>query len=636
MLKRLREVLMHLRFANLMLKPAKCSLGAKYIEFFGFVIGGGTICPGDVKTRAVQEFPWPNNIHEIRRFLGLTGFFRRFVENYATVALPLTNLTKTGVTFIWRELQQEAFDKLKNVLVSRPVMAMFNQNAFSTEVYMDASSVEIGAMLLQRSEDGEALRLVYYISKKLTETKTKYHSGKLELMAVIWAVNKWRNFLLGIKFTDCQTLVYLRAHRAMRSQVARWHDLLQEYEYDIQHRPGTKMAHVDALSRAPVTESGGSTLDDVLTDRLDVCVTMGQEKRVLMAQTADVDINAIIEILKNPEDERTKSEKAQVQGFELQGYIMGKKLFVIPKSMRKSITVRVHDLSGHLSVKKTKPRGRQPGLLYPIPLGQPPFDTVHMDHVGPFMTTPKGNKYILVMVDNLTNFTCLSAAKDTSADGVIDSLATLVQTFGLPNRMVTDRGTCFTGRKFEEFCDEKEIQHTLTSTRRPVSKRISRTDAENAFRATTRFRLRKTRALTETADTWTCPDELWKEVREASEKAKEKMKEGYDMHRHDNIKYVVGEIVVMTTVPSHTRQSSRLQNKYKGSLTITELKSWRLEEELDETSSYEDKEGREPKNATSSEDEDVLSLTERKSNNAEVRKSARVQKKPSKLLDYVC
>lgn len=127
-LGRLREVLMRLRFANLTLKPAKCSLGANYIEFLVIVIGGGTICPGNAKTRAVQEFPKPKDFHEIRRLLGLTGFFRRFVENYATVALPLTILTKTGITFVWREPQQETFEKLKNVLVSKPAMIMFNQN----------------------------------------------------------------------------------------------------------------------------------------------------------------------------------------------------------------------------------------------------------------------------------------------------------------------------------------------------------------------------------------------------------------------------------------------------------------------------------------------------------------------------
>ncbi|CAI6373983.1 unnamed protein product [Macrosiphum euphorbiae] len=743
MLEKLKEVLIRLRFANLTLKPGKCSLGANHIEFLGFVIGGGTICPGNAKTRAVQEFPTPNDVHAVRRFLGLTGFFRRFVENYATIALPLSNLTKAGTTFVWNEPQREAFDKLKSVLVSKPVMKMFNQNAFSTEVHTDASSVGIGAMLLQRDKDGEAPKLVYCISKKLTEAESKYHSGKLELMAVIWAVNKWRIFLLGVKFTiltDCQALVYLRAHRALRPQIARWHDLLQEYEYDIQHRPGNKMAHVDALSRAPVTESDGTTLNDVLAERLDVYVTITQEERVLIAQTADEDIKDIIKILKKPEEERTKSEKAQARGFELQGQLLyrfhnGKKLFVMPKSMRKSITVVAHDLCGHLSVEKTvsqilqdywfsklrryvrrhvkmcieclmskKPRGKQPGPLHPIPVGRRPFDTVHMDHIGPFVTTPTGNKYILVIVDNLTKFTCLFAAKDTSTNGTIDNLTTLVQMFGLPNRLVTDRGTCFTARKFEEFCEEKGVHHTLTSTRRPQangqvertnsivlsmlvaqvtkedewdqwlpvvqmqinnseSKVTQRTPFELLHGYRPRFRLGKTRELSETVDTWTCPNELWEEAREASERSKAKMKEDYDLHRHNNTKYTVGEIVVMTTVPTHTGQSTKLQNKYRGPLTITEvlpgdvyrvaqlqedqkrlftttahvsqLKSWRLEDEPDEASDTSEEEGRGPNGATSCEDDADPPPAEHQKNGKEVRKSDRVRKKPTRLDDYV-
>lgn len=665
------------------------------------------------------------------------------MENYATVALPLTNLTKTGVTFEWREPQQEAFEKLKNVLVSKPVMKMFNQNAFSTEVHTDASSVGVGAMLLQRDKDGEALKLVYCISKKLTEAESKYHSGKLELMAVVWAVNKWRNLLIGIKFkifTDCQALIYLRAHRALRPQIARWHDLLQEYDYDIQHRPGTKMAHVDALSRAPVTESGGTTLDDVLTDRLSVYVTMSQEEKVLMAQTNDVDIREIIEILNKPANERTKSDKSRAQGFELHGQLLyriynGKELFVMPKSMRKSITVGAHDLCGHLSVEKTvkqilqdnwftgmrryvkrhvsmcieclmtkRPRGRQPGLLHPIPVGRRPFDIIHMDHIGPFLTTTTGNKYILVIVDNLTKFTCLFAAKDTSADGAIVGLIVLVQMFGLPNRIVTDRGTCFTARKFEEYCEENGILHTLNSTRRPQangqvertnsvvlsmlltqvtsedewdkwlpdvqrqinnseSKVTQRTPFELLHGYRPRFGLGRTRVLSRTVDVWTCPDELWEEAREASEESKARMKDNYDLHRHDNTKYVVGEIVVMTTVPTHTGQSTKLQNKYKGPLTVTEvlpgdiyrvaqlqedqkrlytttahvsqLKSWKLEEELDETMSNEGDEGQGPINTTSSEEENGEMLPVQTDNNAEVRKSFRARREPYKLVDYV-
>jgi len=268
---------------------------------------------------------------------------------------------------------------------------------------------------------------------------------------------------------------------------------------------------------------------------------------------------------------------------------------------------------------------------------------------------------------------------------------------------VTDRGTCFTARKFEEFCEEKGIQHTLTSTRRPqangqvertnsvvlsmlltqvtkeeewdqwlpdVQRQINNSESKvtqkmpfellHGYRP--RFRLGRSRELSVTADDWTCPDELWKEARETSEESKAKMKESYDLHRHDNTKYVVGEIVVMTTVPIHTGQSTKLQNKYKGPLTITEvlpgdvycvahlqedqkrlytttahvsqLKSWKLMEELDEASSHE--EGQSPSDATSSKEEDVELPPIHTDNKADVRKSTRVRRKPSKLVDYVC
>jgi len=132
-------------------------------------------------------------------------------------------------------------------------------------------------MLLQSAEKAAPLQIVYCISKKLSMPDTHYHSSKLELMSMMWAVDKWRNFLLGIQFsiiTDCQVFVYLRTHKATRPQVTKWYDVLQEYNFDILHRPGTKMAHVDTLSRDPVSDEESETLDEVLAGRLDVCITL--------------------------------------------------------------------------------------------------------------------------------------------------------------------------------------------------------------------------------------------------------------------------------------------------------------------------------------------------------------------------
>lgn len=224
MLTKLEMVLVKLREAHLTLRPAKCLFGARSIDFLGFVVGEGKISRGKNKSRAIEEFPTPKDVHTTCRLLGLTGFFRRFVRNYATLTEPLTRLTKKEVEFEWTIFQQTAFEELKRIFADTPIFCMFNSKAAVTEVHTDASAVGLGAMLLQSTEEGAPLQIVYCISKKLGAAETHYHSSKLELMSMVWAVDKWRHILLGVKFsivTDCQAVVYLRTHKNTRPQVTR-------------------------------------------------------------------------------------------------------------------------------------------------------------------------------------------------------------------------------------------------------------------------------------------------------------------------------------------------------------------------------------------------------------------------------
>lgn len=114
-----------------------------------------------------------------------------------------------------------------------------------------------------------------------------------------------------------------------------------------------------------------------------------------------------------------------------------------------------------------KPRGRQPGLLHSIPPGRRPFEVIHADHLGPFITSSLGNKYLFVIVDNLTKYVCLFPTVDTSTEAVLYSLKKFIDRFGLPRKMITDRGTCFTSKRFEEYCNMQGMTHVLNSTRRP-------------------------------------------------------------------------------------------------------------------------------------------------------------------------
>ncbi|CAI6372209.1 unnamed protein product [Macrosiphum euphorbiae] len=288
MLTNLRAVLGKIREAQLTLKPLKCSFGAKRIHFLGFVIEGGEILPGTEKVRAIEEYPVPKDVHEVRRYLGLTGFFRRFVEKYAVVAGPLTRLMRGEWVFGWAEEQQTAFDSLHRNLTSDTVQTMLRKDAARTELHTDASALGLGAMLLQSSVEGDPLKLVYCASRKTSDAETRYHSSKLELLCIVWAVNKLRQFILGIKFTvftDCQVLTYLNSSKSVNAQVARWYDALQEYDIEVNYRPGVRMTHVDALSRAPVGPE--ESLDEALMERQTVCVLITLEERVMMCQTAD-------------------------------------------------------------------------------------------------------------------------------------------------------------------------------------------------------------------------------------------------------------------------------------------------------------------------------------------------------------
>ncbi|CAI6353156.1 unnamed protein product [Macrosiphum euphorbiae] len=152
MLSRLRQVLDALKEAKLTLKLSKCYFGYPEVAYLGFMLSVGGVRPGEQKIVAVKEFPKPNNKHEVRRFLGLCGFFRRFIPHYAMLAQPMSDLLKDSVSCVWTTSQEAAFNELKNKLILLPVLQLFNPSA-ETELRCDASSMGLSGMLLQRGRD---------------------------------------------------------------------------------------------------------------------------------------------------------------------------------------------------------------------------------------------------------------------------------------------------------------------------------------------------------------------------------------------------------------------------------------------------------------------------------------------------
>ncbi|GFY33849.1 retrovirus-related Pol polyprotein from transposon 17.6 [Trichonephila clavipes] len=254
---------------GLEIKFKKCQFLKKKIEFLGHIVESGTIKPSPTKTLAVRKFPEPTTIKQVQSFLGLTGYFRKYIKDYSKIAKPLSDLTRKEnlffFLFFFGTQQKEAFEKLKKIMSEGPILHLYKYGR-KTELHTDACKQGFGAILLQEAEDGK-LHPVYYMSKKTNIAEEKYDSYELEVLAIINALKKFCVYLLGQHFkivTDCSAFQKTMQKKELITRIARWALQLEEFDYEIEHRAGSRMKHVDALSRYPVM----MVCNDTLTSKL--------------------------------------------------------------------------------------------------------------------------------------------------------------------------------------------------------------------------------------------------------------------------------------------------------------------------------------------------------------------------------
>ena len=250
-LERLSEVLSRLQTAGLKLSPKKCQLFKKKVCFLGHVVSEHGISTDPAKIRAVEQWSAPTDVHQVRSFLGLCSYYRRFVEGFATIARPLHKLTEKKNPFRWTPECQESFMRLKQALCSSPILCYptIRQN-FVLDT--DASGVGIGAVLSQ-VEDGKE-RVVAYYSRALNKAERNYCITRKELLAVVEAVKHFHHYIYGVETvvrTDHGALTWLISFKNIEGQMARWLETLGAYDLKIRHRTGRKHMNADGLSRLP-------------------------------------------------------------------------------------------------------------------------------------------------------------------------------------------------------------------------------------------------------------------------------------------------------------------------------------------------------------------------------------------------
>ncbi|XP_037295944.1 uncharacterized protein LOC115444529 isoform X1 [Manduca sexta] len=503
-LKTLEKVLQLMRQANLKLNLRKCAFLKSEVNYLGYVVTPDGIRPGERKLDAVNNFPTPKNVHQVRQFIGLCSYFRKFIKNFAIIARSLTKLTKKNASWMWEREQKDAFSELKSLLVNKPVLALYNI-AHETEIHTDASKMGIAGILLQKQTDKE-FKPVYYFSRVTTKEEMNYHSYELETLAVVESLKRFRIYITGIHFkvvTDCSAVRSTFTKKDLVPRIARWWLQIQDYDMEVVYRSGTNMRHVDALSRNPVRN---------------ILNVENLEDWFLTAQLQDEQLQSIYNQLISGNFNNDVKNNFCIQNHRIYRKTLYGERLVVPKAARWRIMKMFHDDIGHVGLKKTEEvikadywfsrmtrfikkyveacleclfkkgnYGKVSGKIYPITKPDEPMHTVHIDHMGPFPKSRKGSQYVVVIIDSFTKYVVIKPTKSLRSTETISILREIFAMIGYPNRIISDRGLSFTSRYFKEFCMKHKIHHTLNAIAVPRAngqvERVNRT-LLNALRTT--------------------------------------------------------------------------------------------------------------------------------------------------------
>ena len=505
-----RDVLRIAKDNDLYFKPEKCVFGAPAIDYLGVILEKGVTRMDPVKVAGIRNWPTPTTVKQVRSFLGFCNFYRLFIKGFATHARPLNRLTRKDTDWHWGQTEEDAFTKLKTLVTSEPVLAHPDlRDQFEMEV--DASGFAVGAVLMQRKEDGRRHPIGYY-SATLNEAERNYDIYDLELLAIVKAFRHWRPLLAGSPhktkvFSDHLNLQYWRSPQRISRRIAREVLELSEYDFEIHHIKGTANGRADALSRRPDYDQGDDDNKDVtvLPDALFVRAT---QVDTIMPTTLTID---------SEEMERPDATYRQDEDY-LRPWIDAHRLKKIEgtwyKDGRRVVTGGLYDKRSIISAHHTPPVYGHPGInktsqlvgrsywwpnlrqdvldyvkgcaecqrhkansrptraplspIYPNPEALP-FETIALDFITK-LPQSQGFDSILTVTDH----DCTKAAvfipcnEEITAEGTAALYAKHVfLRFGLPSKVISDRDPRFASKFTRELCNILGISQNVSTAYHP-------------------------------------------------------------------------------------------------------------------------------------------------------------------------
>lgn len=468
--------------AGLTISVSKSRFCMKSLKYLGYIVSEEGVKPDPEKISAIENYPAPKSVKDVRRLIGLTGWYRRFIPNFATITAPLTNLIKKNCTKIeWTSEAQYALDQIKEVLTASPILANPNYDQ-PFIIQTDASDTGMGAILVQGEGDEE--KVVAYWSQKLSSAQRKYQTTERECLAVILAIEKFRPYIEGVKFTvitDHASLLWLRNLKDPTGRLGRWALRLQVYDFTLRHRKGKFMVVADALSRA-VESIDIVQSEDAWYDKL---------KSGIQERPGKFPLFKI-------QDELVFKRCAK-GGHGIGKFAKWRQ--VVKQSDRKAILYKNHDdpLSAHGGFFKTADRIKRlffwpkmdadireyvrkcetckackpTNRIQRAPMGnfreaRRPFEIIYMDFVGPLPRSTSGNAYILVVVDAFSKFVHIHPMRTANTQATIKCLKDhIFLIFGAPRYLISDNGSQFTATNFKNFLEQFKVTIWYTARYHP-------------------------------------------------------------------------------------------------------------------------------------------------------------------------
>ncbi|PZP12942.1 MAG: hypothetical protein DI611_15630, partial [Brachybacterium faecium] len=480
----LKEVLETLRAHSLKAKFSKCHFWRREVRFLGHVVSKEGIAVDPAKIVSIQDWKVPRNATEVRSFLGLAGYYRKFIKDFAKISAPLTRLTKKNLVFSWDVDCDDAFRRLKRALTTAPVLVL-PDGSKPFVVYTDACGTGLGAVLMQEG------RVIAYGGRQLRVHEKNYPTHDLELAAIVFALKSWRHYLLGERFelfTDHKSLKYLFSQKDLNLRQQRWMEFLASYDFEIAYTPGKGNVVADALSRKRLSLSPlfverrsleflslfdfRPSVDFVpgLLASLEVRPTL--LRRIGEAQRDDPQLVVLVEKLIRGESSShlgryTIDDKGWLHrdGRLCVPQDEGLKKAILDDAHRSRMTIhpggdkmyqdmkRVFFWAGMkkdvaeyvarcLVCQQVKVEQRKPGgLLHPLEVPQWKWDSVSMDFIDGLPRSRKGNTGIWVVVDRLTKSAHFIPVKSKRTAPWLASVYVreIVRLHGVPSSIVSDR-----------------------------------------------------------------------------------------------------------------------------------------------------------------------------------------------------